>query len=109
MNVTKEILDLKRRMLEILRNIKKVKPSYVYVAYAEDVIETPYSVTGFTMSFSASLDYIAILSTTASLTSFSASNFEGYWKKYSPHYYTSTSGPDNSYGYEGDIWARYIP
>ncbi len=51
--------------------------AYVYVAYASDA-----SGTGFTMTFSTALDYIAVLSTTTALTSPTAANFAGLWKNY---------------------------
>jgi len=53
--------------------------AYCYIAYASDD-----SGTGFTTTFNASLDYIAILSTDTELVSPSpqASDFAGLWKKY---------------------------
>lgn len=51
--------------------------AYVYIAYASDA-----SGTGFTMTFNASLDYIAIKNTTTVIASPSASDFTGLWKNY---------------------------
>ena len=49
--------------------------AYVYIAYASDT-----SGTGFTMTFNALLDYIAIKTTTTPIVSPSASDFTGLWK-----------------------------
>jgi len=51
--------------------------AYVYIAYASDD-----SGTGFTTTFNPNLDYIAIKSTTTPISSPSASDFTGLWKKY---------------------------
>ncbi|MEI6529684.1 MAG: hypothetical protein WCN88_04830 [Candidatus Falkowbacteria bacterium] len=51
--------------------------AYVYIAYASDA-----SGTGFTLTFNASLDYIAIKSTTVAISSPSVSDFTGLWKNY---------------------------
>lgn len=51
--------------------------AFVYIAYASDA-----SGTGFTMTFNASLDYVAIKSTTTAISSPSASDFTGLWKNY---------------------------
>lgn len=51
--------------------------AYVYIAYASDA-----SGTGFTLTFNASLDYIAIKATTTEIASPVASDFTGLWKNY---------------------------
>lgn len=51
--------------------------AYIYVAYASDL-----NGTGFTTTFNASLDYIAIKSTTTPLSPPVANQFTGLWKKY---------------------------
>ncbi|MFA6475724.1 MAG: hypothetical protein WCV88_06085, partial [Patescibacteria group bacterium] len=51
--------------------------AYVYIAYASDS-----SGTDFTTTFNASLDYIAIKTTTVAIPSPSASDFTGLWKNY---------------------------
>ncbi|MHC1728072.1 MAG: fibronectin type III domain-containing protein [Syntrophobacteraceae bacterium] len=50
--------------------------SFIYIAYASNA-----SGTGFTTTFNASLDYIAILATDTELTP-QASHFTGLWKNY---------------------------
>jgi hypothetical protein len=51
--------------------------AYVYIAYASDS-----SGTGFTTTFDADLDYVAIKSTTTEIVSPAASDFSGLWKNY---------------------------
>lgn len=51
--------------------------AYVYIAYASDA-----NGTGFTTTFDASLDYIAIKATTSPIASPQASDFTGLWKNY---------------------------
>jgi hypothetical protein len=51
--------------------------AYVYIAYASDA-----SGTGFTMTFNAALDYIAVLSTDTEIETPQASDFAGLWKNY---------------------------
>lgn len=51
--------------------------AYVYIAYASDS-----SGTGFTMTFNASLNYIAVKNTTSAISSPQASDFTGLWKLY---------------------------
>lgn len=51
--------------------------SYTYIAYASD-----NSGTGFTTTFDANLDYIAIKTTTSPIASPQASDFVGLWKNY---------------------------
>jgi hypothetical protein len=51
--------------------------AYVYIAYASDA-----SGTGFTTTFDADLDYIAVLASTSEITSPQASDFTGLWKNY---------------------------
>lgn len=51
--------------------------AYVYIAWASSP-----SGTGFTTTFSAALDYIAIRTTTTPIVSPAASDFTGLWKKY---------------------------
>ena len=51
--------------------------AYVYIAYA-----SASDGTGFTTTFNASLDYVAILSSTTEITTPAAGNFTGLWKKY---------------------------
>lgn len=51
--------------------------AYVYIAYASDA-----SGTGFTTTFNANLDYIAIKSTTTPIVTPQASDFTGLWKNY---------------------------
>lgn len=51
--------------------------AYVYVAYADDA-----NGTGFTTTFNAAKNFIAILVTTAPVASPQASNFAGLWKNY---------------------------
>jgi len=51
--------------------------AYCYIAYASDG-----SGTGFTTTFDAGLDYIAVLSTDTEILSPSAGDFSGLWKNY---------------------------
>lgn len=51
--------------------------AFVYIAYASDG-----SGTGFTMTFNASLDYIAILTTDTEIPSPVVGDFAGLWKNY---------------------------
>lgn len=51
--------------------------AYVYIAYASDA-----SGADFTTTFSATLDYIAIKTTTTEITTPQASDFTGLWKNY---------------------------
>ena len=51
--------------------------AYVYIAYASDA-----SGTGFTMTFNANLDYIAVKNSTTAIVSPAAGDFTGLWKKY---------------------------
>lgn len=51
--------------------------AYCYIAYASDG-----SGTGFTTTFDAGLDYIAVLSTDTEILSPSAGDFAGLWKNY---------------------------
>lgn len=51
--------------------------AYVYIAYASAADGT-----GFTMTFNAALDYIAIKATTTPIASPAASDFAGLWKNY---------------------------
>lgn len=51
--------------------------AYVYIAYASDD-----SGSGFTLTFNAALDYIAILATDTGISSPAAGDFAGLWKKY---------------------------
>lgn len=55
--------------------------AFVYIAYASDS-----SGTGFTTTYDAALEYIAIKSTTTVIASPSASDFTGLWKRYSNRY-----------------------
>jgi hypothetical protein len=66
--------------------------AYVYIAYASDA-----SGTGFTMTFNASLDYIAIKTTTAPIAAPGASDFAGLWKKYK-----GEQGPQGDQGPQGN-------
>lgn len=51
--------------------------AYVYIAYASDA-----SGTGFTTTFNAALDYIAVKATTTAIVTPQASDFTGLWKNY---------------------------
>lgn len=61
--------------------------AYVYIAWASDAVGT-----NFTMTFDASLDYIAIKNTTSAITSPTASDFSGLWK-----YYKGNPGGETGY------------
>ena len=63
--------------------------AFVYIAYASDA-----SGTGFTLTFDAALDYIAILSTDTEIPTPVVGDFTGLWKKY--------KGEDGSDGADGD-------
>jgi hypothetical protein len=83
--------------------------AYVYIAYASDDEGT-----GFTTTFNAALDYIAIKSTATPIASPSASDFAGLWKNYkgqkgdtgdtgstgSP----GADGSDGTDGADGALW-----
>ena len=64
--------------------------SYLYIAYASDD-----SGTGFTMTFNAALDYVAMLQSATEITSPQASDFAGLWKKY--------AGDDGTPGVDGEV------
>ncbi len=51
--------------------------AYVYVAYADDA-----SGTGFTTTFNAAKNFIAILTSTTAIATLTASSFAGLWKNY---------------------------
>lgn len=68
--------------------------AYVYIAYASDA-----SGTGFTTTFSSSLDYIAVKATTSPIASPSASDFTGLWKNYKGA--TGATGATGSAGADG--------
>ncbi len=63
--------------------------AYVYIAYASDS-----SGTGFTTTFDANLDYIAIKATTVEIVTPQASDFTGLWKNY--------KGATGSQGIQGE-------
>lgn len=80
--------------------------AYCYIAYASDD-----SGTGFTTTFNAALDYIAILSTDTELVSPSpqASDFAGLWKKYKGETgETGATGATGAAGADGDDAYVYI-
>jgi hypothetical protein len=64
--------------------------AYVYIAYASDA-----SGTGFTTTFNAALDYIAVKATTTEITTPQASDFTGLWKNY--------KGATGAQGIQGEI------
>jgi hypothetical protein len=64
--------------------------AYVYIAYASDA-----SGTDFTTTFSATLDYIAVKTTTTEITTPQASDFTGLWKNY--------KGAQGIQGIQGEI------
>jgi hypothetical protein len=68
--------------------------AYVYIAYASDD-----SGTGFTTTFDAALDYIAVLSTDTEIASPVASDFTGLWKNYKGA--TGAQGPQGEQGEAG--------
>lgn len=57
--------------------------AYVYIAYASSDAGA-----GFTMTFDAALDYVAILATTTAIPSPEADDFAGLWKYYGGASYT---------------------
>lgn len=69
--------------------------SYTYIAYASDA-----SGTGFTTTFNASLDYIAIKTTTSPIASPSAGDFSGLWKNY--------KGATGEAGEDGDAGSGFL-
>ena len=69
--------------------------AYVYIAWASSS-----SGTGFTTTFSAALDYIAIRTTTTPIVSPAASDFTGLWKKYK-----GEVGPQGDPGGDANHWA----
>lgn len=71
---------------------------YVYIAYASDS-----SGTGFTTTFNASLDYIAVKKTTSPIASPAVGDFTGLWKKYKGEVgATGATGPQGNPG-TGDV------
>lgn len=72
--------------------------AYVYIAYASDA-----SGTGFTMTFDANLDYIAVKNTTTPIASPSASDFTGLWKNYKGA--TGATGDTGPAGADGVVQA----
>ncbi len=66
--------------------------AFVYIAYASDD-----SGTGFTLTFNAALDYIAVKATTTAIASPVASDFTGLWKNYQ-----GADGADGAAGADGD-------
>lgn len=90
--------------------------SYCYIAYASDS-----NGTGFTTTFNASLDYIAIKTTTSPISNPQASDFTGLWKNYKgtagtdgadgqdANVYYGTGDPPNPSGYSnGSIYFKYV-
>ena len=77
--------------------------AYVYIAYASDS-----SGTGFTTTFNASLDYIAVKPTTSPIASPSASDFTGLWKNYKGATgatgATGAAGSNGTNGADGAKW-----
>jgi len=51
--------------------------AYIYIAYADDA-----NGTGFTTTFNASKNFIAILTSTTAIATLTVSNFSGLWKNY---------------------------
>lgn len=68
--------------------------AYVYIAYADDA-----SGTGFTNTFNASKDYIAILSTDTEILAPAVGDFAGLWKKYKGE--QGDAGDDGQDGQDG--------
>lgn len=68
--------------------------AFVYIAYASDG-----SGTGFTTTFNAALDYIAVLSTDTEIPSPAAGDFAGLWKNYKGA--TGEQGPQGEQGDPG--------
>ena len=78
--------------------------AYVYIAYASDA-----NGTGFTTTFNASLNYIAIKSTATVIASPQASDFTGLWKNYKGETgSTGAAGADGTDGVDGDSAYVYI-
>lgn len=72
--------------------------AFVYIAYASDA-----SGTGFTLTFDAALDYIAILTTTTEISLPDVSDFVGLWKNYKGAAGADgADGADGSNGIDGD-------
>lgn len=78
--------DFNKDLMECCKRLKNAvgtgsgepgESAYVYIAYASDNLGTD-----FTLIFNASLDYIAILSTTTEIPSPNATHFTGLWKYY---------------------------
>lgn len=69
--------------------------AFVYIAYASDG-----SGTGFTTTFNAALDYIAILATDTEIASPAASDFAGLWKNYKGA--TGATGAQGPQGEQGE-------
>lgn len=80
-NTTRDInpVDLRDFVVTMFYEVAAVTgvSSYVYIAYADDG-----SGTGFTMAFSPTKDYIAILNSLVFIPSPIAGNFSGLWTKY---------------------------
>lgn len=71
--------------------------AYIYIAYASDA-----SGTGFTLTFNAALDYIAILTTETEIPAPAVGDFTGLWKKYKGEDGTpGAPGADGSDGTDG--------
>ncbi len=64
---------------QVVANIKGAKgiPAYIYIAYADDA-----NGTGFTTTFSAAKNYIAIKTSAAAINAPAAADFAGLWKNY---------------------------
>jgi hypothetical protein len=97
--------------------------AFVYIAYASDDTGT-----GFTTTFSASLDYIAVKTTTTVIATPAASDFTGLWKNYKGQagapgadgtngidgadgtdgakWFGGTTDPDNGTGADGDFYIQ---
>lgn len=76
--------------------------AYVYIAYASDA-----SGTGFTLTFDANLDYIAILSTDTEILTPAVGDFAGLWKNYKGAAGADgADGADGSNGIDGDDGAN---
>lgn len=81
---------------QVQDEIDAISSSYCYIAYASDA-----NGTGFTTTFNASLDYIAIKTTTTPIASPQASDFTGLWKNY--------KGAQGIQGIQGIPGAEYTP
>ena len=68
--------------------------AFVYIAYASDA-----SGTGFTTTFNAELDYIAVLATDTEIPSPAVGDFAGLWKNYKGA--TGPAGADGADGTDG--------